>query len=415
MRGQQRLTLVLLFPLLALPGLAQKALSWDEVRERFRVNNPNLLAGQTFIEENRANEITAGLKPNPQLALTIDQWSLFSGDPYRPFGAAQTIAQISQLIERRNKRGLRVDSARLATDISTTDLADLERQLTFALRDAFIRVLQAKSVLELADENLRSYDRVIEISRRRFESGDLSRADYDRIGLQRAQFESDLENARVNLRTAKIQLLALMNDKGAADAFDVAGPFDFGEKILLQAELHEAAIDGRADLRSAATAIRKAESDNRLAWANGSTDPTVGADYTRIGPANTTGVAVSIPLRIYDKNQGEKARTALEIKRTQQLRDALLMNVYRDVDSAYAAVEGVRNLLRPYRDRYLPQAERVRESVSFAYSRGGATLLDFLDSQKSYRDAQLTYRTLIGTYLTAVNQLNLAVGREVLQ
>jgi cobalt-zinc-cadmium efflux system outer membrane protein len=175
MRRLSGRTLACLFPLLAISGYAQNALSWDEVRERFRSSNPSLLAGQTFVEENRANETTAGLRPNPQLALTIDQWRLFQGNPYRPFGTAQTIAQVSQLIERRNKRGLRVESAQLATAISGTDLADLERQLMFTLRDAFIRILQAKSVLELTEENIRSYDRVIDISRRRFESGDLSR------------------------------------------------------------------------------------------------------------------------------------------------------------------------------------------------------------------------------------------------
>lgn len=410
-----RRTLVYFLPLLALPAFAQKPLSWEEVRERFRSNNPSLLAGETFVDENRANEVTAGLRPNPQLAFTVDQWKLFSGDPYRPLGAAQSIAQVSQLIERRNKRGLRVESAKLATSISGTDLADLERQLLFALRDAFVRTLQSKSILELAEENLRAYDKVIDISRKRFDAGDMSRSDFDRIGLQRAQFESDLANAMVNLRTAKIQVLALLNDKTPVDNFELAGAFDFGDKILLPEELHQAALDARGDVRSATTAMKKAETDNRLAWANGSTDPIVGADYTRIGPDNTVGLALTIPLRIYDKNQGEKARTALEIRRTEQAREAILAGVNRDIDSAYAAVESVRTLLRPYRDRYLPQAERVRESVSYAYSKGGATLLDFLDAQKSYRDAQLTYRNLIATYLSAVNQLNLAVGREVLQ
>ena len=206
-----------------------------------------------------------------------------------------------------------MDSAKLATAISGTDLADLERQLTFSLRDAFVRTLQAKSVLELAEENINAYDKVIEISRRRFEAGDLSRSDFDRIGLQRSQFESDLENAKVNLRTAKIQILALLNDKTPVDQFDVTGPFAFGDQLLLAEELHQVAETARGDVLSATTALKKAEVDHRLAVANGSTDPTVGADYTRIGPANTVGVAVSVPLRVFDKNQGEKLRTELDM------------------------------------------------------------------------------------------------------
>lgn len=394
----------------------QAALTWDQVVQRFQVNNPALNAQRTMIEEMRANEITAGLRPNPQLSLTSDQWALFSTNPFRPFGAAQTIVSGSQLIERRRKRPLRIESARLATDISGTDLADLERQLRFALRDAFVRLLQANSVLELSRENMAYYDKVIEVNRRRFETGAMARSDYERIALQRAQYESDLQTAIVNVRTAKIQLLSLMNDNTTpVDTFDVAGTFDFSDKIMLPEELHRAALESRGDIRSADTLIRKADVDHRLAWANGSWDPQVGGDYTRVGPSNTLGAFVSIPVRIFDRNQGEKARTAAEIRRAQQARDAVVNTAFRDIDTAFAQVESVRTVVRPYRDTYLPQAARVRDSVSYAYSRGGASLLDFLDAQKAYRDTQLAYRNLIGGYLTAVNQLNFAVGKEVLE
>jgi cobalt-zinc-cadmium efflux system outer membrane protein len=400
---------------LALPATAQTALQWEEVLQRFQRNNPALLAGQTNVEETRANEITAGLRPNPQISLTIDQWNFFHTNPFQPFANSQTIGSITQLIERQHKRQLRVDSARLATSMAGTDQADAQRQLVFTLRDAFVRMLQAKSVSELAEENLKYYDHVIALNKRRFEAGDLARADFDRISLQRAQFESDLENARVNLRTAKITLLSMMNEKTPVDSFDVAGLFDFGEKILLPEEMRQVTLGARGDIRSAETGVRKAQVDNRLAWANGSWDPIVGGDYTRAGADNTLGVDINLPLRIFDRNQGEKARTAIEMKRSQQFRDSVVNMAFRDIDTAYAQVESVRAVLRPYRDTYLPQAERVRESVSYAYSKGGASLLDFLDAQKAYRDTQLNYRNLIGSYLSAVNQLNLAVGREVLQ
>jgi cobalt-zinc-cadmium efflux system outer membrane protein len=393
---------------------AQTTLRWEQVRERFRANNPALAAGQTSIEESRANEITAGLRPNPTLSLVSDQWRLFRA-PFRPFSAAQTIPVLSQQIERRNKRGLRVESARLATSIAVADQADFERQLLFTLRDAFVKTLQAKSILELAEENIRYYDKTIEVNRRRFEAGDLSRADFERIELQRAQYESDVETARVNLRTAKITLLALMNDQTPVDSFDVAGDFDFKETILLPDELHQAALEARGDIRSARTAIEKAKVDNKLAWANGSWDPNVGMEYGLIGADNTIGFDFSIPIRIFDRNQGEKLRTSLEVRRSEQNRTNVVVNAFRDIDAAYASVESIRKLLRPYRDKYLPEAARVRDAVSFAYSRGAASLLDFLDAQKAYRDAQLAYRNLIGSYLSAANQLNLAVGREVLE
>ncbi|MBI3664914.1 MAG: TolC family protein [Acidobacteria bacterium] len=339
---------------------AQKPLSWEEVRERFRKNNPNLLAAQIFVDESRANEITAGLRPNPVLSIVEDQFHILNPNPLTPFQNTQLTHDIGQLLERRNKRGLRVESARLATSIATTDLADLERQLTFNLRDAFVRALQAKSVLELATENLKYYDHVIDVNRERFKAGDISRADLARVELQRVQFESDLLNAQVNLRTAKIGLLSLMNERRLVDGFAI-----------------------------------------------------LGLEYQRTGPDNTMGLSLTIPIRIFDRNQGEKERTSLEIRRWERLREGLLATIYRDVDSAYASVESVRALLRPYRDRYLPQAVEVRETVSFAYTNGGASLLEFLDAQKSYRDVQLNYRNLIGSYLAAVNQLSLAAGREV--
>jgi len=396
---------------------AQKPLTWEEVRERFRMNNPALIAGRALIEESRASEITAYLRPNPEFTATVDQINPFTPNPtaYTPFAQTLPFVSTTYLHERQHKRELRRDSARLATQISTTDQADLERQLTFNLRDAFIRTLQAKSVLQLARENLGYYDHVIDVNRERFKAGDISRADLMRVELQRVQFESDLVNAEVNLRTAKIALLALMNERLPVDAFDITGDFDFHESSLRLEDARRAALEARPDLKSATTAIEKAQADNRLAWANGSADPTFGVDVARNPPIQAyVGFSVTGPLRIFDKNQGEKARTSIEIGRSERLREALLAGIYRDVDSAYTSVESVRTLLRPYRDNYLPQATEIRDTVSFAYQNGGASLLEFLDAQKSYRDVQLNYRNLIGSYLSAVNQLNLAVGREVI-
>ena len=415
MQRRQWRALALLLLVAGITGMAsaQQALTWEQVRERFLSNNPNLSASRINIEEIRSGEITAGLRPNPEFSVVLDQFHIFN-PPVDPFNNSQWTPTVQQLFERRHKRQLRVASAQEATSIAATDAEDLRRTLTFNLRDAFNRILLTKSLLDLAQENIQYYDEVIRLNQERLKAGDISQSDFDRIELQRVQFESDLVNARVNQRTAKIDLLQFLNDREPVDNFDVAGEFGFKETILLPQELHEQAIDSRPDLQSATRAVAKAQVDNRLAWANGSTDPTVGLEYQRTGPDHTAGVLFTIPIRVFDRNQGEKARTALDIQRTQRVREALIAAILRDVDAAYAQVDGTRSLLRPYRDRYLPQAEKVRETVSFSYRNGGASLLDFLDAQKSYRDVQLAYRNLIGSYLTAVNQLNLAVGREVL-
>jgi cobalt-zinc-cadmium efflux system outer membrane protein len=254
---------------------------------------------------------------------------------------------------------------------------------------------------------------VIAVNRERMKAGDIARVDLSRVELQRVQFESDLVNARVNLRTAKIALLALVNDRTPVDQFDVTGQYD--DRVIVPAldELRAQSLALRPDLQSAVTAIDRAKNDNKLAWANGSTDPTLALDYTRAGPFNTIGLGFSIPLRVFDRNQGEKERTRLEIERSQSMRTSIEVSIYRDVDSAYATVESARALLQPYRDRYLKQAEEVRDTVSFSYGRGAASLLEFLDAQKAYRDTQLNYRNLIAGFLSAVNQLNLAVGKDV--
>jgi cobalt-zinc-cadmium efflux system outer membrane protein len=286
------------------------------------------------------------------------------------------------------------------------------------LRSAFVQVLQQKAILELAKENLSYYDRVLQVSNDRFKAGDIARIDLDRLQLQRVTFESDVETAEVNLRTAKIQLLMLLNDRTPVEQFDVAGSFDFSEQISPLEEFRKIALEARPDLKAAVQSIDQARTNHRLAEANASTDPTIGIDFGRNNSLqyyNYVGVSISIPLRIFDRNQGERLRTQLDILRNEKLRDAAEATVYSDVDSAYATLNSTLILLRPYKAKYLQQAVTVREIVTFSYERGGASLLDFLQAQNDYRSVQRGYLTLVGSYLTAAAQLNLAVGREVIQ
>jgi len=261
---------------------------------------------------------------------------------------------------------------------------------------------------------------VLEVNRNRQQAGDIAQVDLDRLELERVRFETDLQTAAVNLRTAKIQLLALLNDRTPVEQFDVTGPFDFEDQIMPLDEFRQIASETRPDLKAAMQAVDKAKTDHRLAFANGSADPTLSAWYSR-NPSfnnpfdnNTIGTSVSIPLRIHDRNQGEKLRTELEIHRNEQLRTASETQVFSDVDSAYATLNSNLTLLRAYKARYLERAVTVRDTISFAYANGGASLLDFLTAQNDYRSTQLNYLNLVGSYLIAASQLNTAVGREVI-
>ena len=408
---------LLLAAVLARSGFAQKPLTWHEVRDKFEAANPTLRAGQIGIDESRAQETTAYLRPNPDLTLTTDQIDPFpGGQAHGTFAFFLPLASINYLHERQHKRELRLQSAQQATTIAVSGQSDLERTLVFDLRMAFIQTLQEKAVLDLARENLTYYDHVLDVNRDRYSAGGIARVDLDRLELQRVQYESDLQTAEVNLRTAKIQLLALLSDRTPVEQFDVAGPFDFVSQLPLLEDVRQSALETRPDLRAALQAVDKAKTDQQLAVANGSTDPTFSFDVGRNPPIDQYfGFSVNIPLRMFDRNQGEKRRTQLDIDRNQKLMQATRTQVFSDVDSAYAAVNSAVILLQPYKDRYLRQASSVRDTIAFSYQHGAASLLDFLSAQADYRSVQVNYLNLLASYLNAANQLNLAVGREVIR
>ena len=396
---------------------SQRPLTWEEVRQRFEKNNPTLQAGQLGVDESKAEEITAYLRPNPNLTLLSDQIDPFPGGPaHGPFAYWLPSATVTYLHEREHKRELRRESAQQGTAIATSSQSDLDRTLLFSLRGAFVGTLQAKAVFQVAKDNLDYWDQVLDISRTRFQAGDLAQIDLDRLELQRVQFEADLQTAEVNLRTAKIELLLLLNERTPVDQFDVTGTFDYTDQLQPLDDFRQMALDNRPDLKAAIQTVDQAKTNHKLAIANGSTDPTFSFDVGRNPPIDEYfGVNVSIPLRIFDRNQGEKLRTQIDIERSQRLRDGVQAQVFSDVDSAYAAVDSNLILLRPYKAKYLQQAVRVRETVRFSYEHGGAALLDFLNAENDYRSVQLNYVNLMGSYLTAAAQLNMAVGREVIQ
>jgi cobalt-zinc-cadmium efflux system outer membrane protein len=401
---------------------AQQVLTWDQVKAKFEASNPVLKADQSNVDELRAEEITAYLRPNPSFTLSEDGTQIAPHEGiWRPTSGTQLQPNFSYLHEREHKRELRLQSAKEGTQIGGSLHEDLERNMLFSLRSAFVQTLEAKAVLELAKADLDYYDKIIDISRARFKDGGLAQVDLDRIELLRVQYESEIEAAIVNLRTQKIQLLQLLDDRTPVDQFDVSGPFDFSTDLKPLDDFHQAALDARPDLRAAIESIEQAKTNHKLAIANGSTDPTFGAWYT-YNPSfsnpyahQTLGLSINIPLRIFDRNQGEKQRTLIDIGRNQQLTDAARAQVFSDVDSAYEQVRSDIALLKPYRDKYKDQATRVRDTVTYSYQRGGASLMDFLNAQSDYRVVQLAYLQLVGSYLTAVSQVNLAVGREVIQ
>jgi cobalt-zinc-cadmium efflux system outer membrane protein len=405
-----------------IPVHAQQALTWDQVKANFEATNPALKADADNVDEMRAEEVTAYLRPNPQFGLTADGTEIAPDDGvWQPFKGTFVVPSVSYLHERDHKRELRLESAQQGTRISASEHEDLKRTLEFTLRGAFVQTLEAKQVLDFAKADLDYYDKIIDMSRDRLNAGDIAQIDFDRIELDRIQYQSELQTAIVNLRTAKIQLLQLLDDHTAVEQFDVSGPFDFSDALQPLDNYRQIATNSRPDLQAAVETIQQSETNHKLAVANGSTDPTLGGWYTwnastnNPGATQTVGASVNIPLRIFDRNQGEKQRTQIDIDRSREASEAARAQVFSDVDTAYAEVQGNIELLKPYKSKYNDEALKVRDTVSYSYFHGGASLMDFLNAQSEFRQVQLAYAQLVGAYLVSAAQLNLAVGREVLQ
>ena len=401
---------------------AQQSLTWDQVKSRFEASNPSLKANALTVEESRAQEITAYLRPNPQFTLSTDGTQIAPNNGvWKPLEGTDVVPNVSYLHERDHKRELRLETAKEGTRIAQSQSDDAKRNLEFTLRGAFVNILQSKAQFDLAKTELEYYDHIIEISQSRLHAGDIAQIDFDRIELLRGQYQSALQSAIVNLRSAKIQLLQLLNDRTPVEQFDVTGNFDFSESLKPLEDFRQDALNTRPDLQAAMQTIQQAETNHKLAVANGSTDPTFAGWYTYNSSNNnpngiqTLGASVSIPLRIFDRNQGEKQRTQIDIDRSREASEATRAQVFSDVDSAYVQVQSNVELLKPYKDKYTAEATKVRDTVTYAYEHGGASLMDFLNAQSDYRTVQQAYLQLIGSYLTAAAQLNLAVGREVIQ
>ncbi len=388
------------------PALSRVGL--DDALQLALHQNPTLRAQQFALDSTKAGEITAGLRPNPQMNFLAEQFGLASTTP-------QYTVNIGQPFELGGKRQRRIDSARAAIKVADYQLEDLRRQTILQVKTAFVGALIAREQVALADENLKTLDDTERLQRLRAEKGDLSELELLRIQVQRFTFERDAADSRQALLAAKIALRTAAGETNIAPAFEVVGELGFKEVPLELTALRRAALDNRPDLRASEADRERARADHRLARANAWWDVTPQIEYQRIGPDNTVGFGFSIPLRVFDRNQGEIARTRTEIQRVDAIREATALQVLAAVETDFATAATQRDRVLRLRDVYLPKATRTRDTVDYAYRRGGVSLLDFLDAQRSYRETALAHLQALGAYLSAVYQLEADVGRDLTQ
>ncbi len=380
------------------------SLTVQEAIELAMRSNPTLRAKQFEFQAVGAGEITAGLRPNPSANFLAEQ---FGGG-----SASQTqyTVSVGQPIELGGKRQRRLESARAATRVTGHELDDVRRQVAFQVKKAFTDALVGRDSVALAEDNLRSLDELERIQRFRAEKGDISELELLRIQVQRFAFERDAADARQALQVARIALRSAVGSARLGEDVALVGDLDFRDVSASPAVLYRRALDARPDLRAAEAARQKARADVGLARANAWWDVTPQIEYQRIGPDNTIGFGFSLPLKIFDRNQGEIARTRAEAQRVDAAREAIAVQVLAEVDTALAALATERQKLTALRDVYVPKARKARDTVEFAYRRGGVNLLDFLDAQRTYRDTAGEYVRSLGSYWTALHQLEAAVG-----
>lgn len=398
-------------------GQANTLITLDQAIDLALAHNHSLKATRTLILQNQAQEITANLRPNPTLGLD-SQFVPFFSPQYFSGDNVNQIQQfdvgISYLFERGHKRQHRLQAARDQTAVTRAQVADAERALAFNVGQQFVSVLLAESTLQFALEGLKGFQQTVDISQEQFKAGYIGEGDYLKIKLQLLQFQTDVSSARL----AKVQALTGLREFLGYEAvpadFDVIGDLAYQPLNAKLEDLQAQALRERPDFRAAELGITAAQSQILLAKANGKVDVNGTYNFTHVSGENTASLFASVPLPIFDRNQGEIARTRYALTQAQQQKESASDAVLSDVANAYQAVRSNDEVVQLYTSGYLKQAQDSRDISEYAYKRGAASLLDFLDAERSYRATQLAYRQALASYMTALEQLKEALGTRQL-
>jgi outer membrane protein, heavy metal efflux system len=400
---------------LAAEDKAAVRVTLDEAIDMALAYNKSLLATRTTIEQSQHQETTASLRPNPGLSVGWSPLPLFK--PQQGLGnyledSSGLDVGLSYLIERGGKRGERIQAAKDTTSVTRSQVSDNERTLIFQVTSQFINVQLAESTLDLVRENLRSFQDAVEIGESKFTAGGISENDYLKIKLQLLQFQTDVEQAQLDRATALSDLRQLLGYQTVPDDYDIAGTFDYRPLSLKLDGLMELATQNRPDLRAARQSVTAAKSQLSLAQSNGVQDLTVSADYLRspLSGDNTAAIGFSIPLAIFNRNQGEIARTRVAVTQAEWQEASVRGQVMTDVRDAYEGLRRTDRIAQYYRSGYLEVSQKSRDISEYAYKRGASSLFDFLDAERSYRATQIGYRQALAAYLLALEQLRQAVG-----
>ena len=389
----------------------------EEAMNRALENNPSIKAARTQAYQSKALEITAALRPNPVLSWDSQYVPIFSPGLF----STNTLDNLQQfdigagyLIERGGKRLRRLDAARDQTHVTEAQIADLDRALRFNVAQQFVNALLAESNLELALVDLKSFQETVRINEDRFKSGDISKNDYLIIKVQLLQFQNDVNSARLAKIQALTNLRQLIGYDGVGRDYAIEGKLEYGPVTGGVDDLSALALRERPDLRASQLGTKAAESQVSLAKANGKQDLNVSFDYSHVSQSNTGSIFFSIPLPIFNRNQGEIERTKFAQSQAQLTAKATEEAVLTDVRNAFEQIKSNEEIVRLYESGYLKDSNDSREISEFAYRQGAVALLDFLDAERTYRTIQLAYRQSLANYMLSLEQLRQSTGTRSL-
>ena len=394
-------------------GQATTLISLDHAIELALAHNHSIKATRTMILQNQAQEITANLRPNPTLGADTQFVPFFSPQDFSGDNLNQTQQfdlGIGYLFERGHKRQRRLQAARDQTAVTRAQVTDAERSLVFNVGQQFVSVLLAESTLQFALEDLKSFQQTVDIGEAQFKAGAISEGDYLKIKLQLLQFQTDVSAARLARVQALVGLREFLGYDAVPADFDVVGDLAYEPLQAKVEDLQMKALRERPDFRAAELGITAAQSQILLAKANAKVDVNGTYDFTHVSGENTASIFVNFELPIFNRNQGEIARTGYALTQAQEQEQSASDTVLSDVSNAYEAVRSNDEVVQLYTSGYLKQAQDSRDISEYAYRRGAASLLDFLDAERSYRSVQLAYRQALASYMTALEQLKSAVG-----
>jgi len=388
-------------------------ISLDQAIDLALAHNHSIKATRTLILQNQAQEITANLRPNPTLGADSQFVPFFSPQDFSGENLNETQQfdiGIGYLFERGHKRPRRLQAARDQTAVTRAQVADAERTLAFNVGQQFVSVLLAESTLQFALQDLRGFQQTVDISETQLKAGYIGEGDYLKIKLQLLQFQTDVSSARLAKVQALVGLREFLGYNAVPADFDVIGDLAYQPLKTNLVDLQMKAMRERPDFRAAELGTTAAQSQILLAKANAKVDVNGTYDFTHVSGENTASIFANFELPIFNRNQGEIARTGYVLTQAQEQQQAVSDTVLSDVANAYEAVRSNDEVVQLYTSGYLKQAQDSRDISEYAYERGAASLLDFLDAERSYRSVQLAYRQALASYMTAVEQLKEAVG-----